>query len=257
MKKQLFAPRVIISGRLVRCDGCIRLQMPAVAAPLARVCRAMSCRAGVRNREPKQSRTTGRSARQGRERPPRHGSRPGLAFPTVTAARPDGRPQRSDAEAPANTPPPRGSAPAPGPGHMGPPSTGIRAFENSGMQGHSPCGGEVIASAETSDRCCLPLVGSSRAVDHAGRVFEPGRRGRSRPCQAKTAAAREALEPENQISWNRRRPAFFRIAAPVRDIGDGPVGSANVGMAPVAVRDSTDRQAAPLSSRTPIPGDKI
>ena len=52
-------------------------------------------------------------ARHGRERAPRHGSRPGLASPPIAAALGDGRLQRSDTRALETTPPTRGSAPAP------------------------------------------------------------------------------------------------------------------------------------------------
>ena len=55
-------------------------------------------------------------ARHGREQPDRHDSRLGLVSPTAAAALSVGRPQRSSAEAPANTPPPQGSTPAPHPG---------------------------------------------------------------------------------------------------------------------------------------------
>ncbi len=177
-------------------------------------------------------------ARQGRERAPRSRSTPRLAWASARTARTIGRPQRSNAWAVANTPPPRGSAPAPPVGLMRaePESrrghSGVRAdiilsdprrhavaepratpslrpvAMPFGVQGRSPCGGGVPATAQASKRCGLPAVWASREVEDARRGGKHHRGARSRPCQANSARRRA---PRGIRTDTRPRPRGRRV----------------------------------------------
>ena len=88
-----------------------------------------------------------------------------------------------------------------------PPGNAKTARARSGVQGQSPCGGGVVASAPASDRCCPPSDRSARPDDHARRCGGTRRGARSRPCRANTfiRAQQSGAEELNRTAVRRVR----------------------------------------------------
>ncbi len=150
---------------------------------LRRAIAAKRCFAGVRYSVMPQSRSHRRFARHGRERAPRRGSAPGLAFRSagsaITGWETAAFRHRSSDRHPATV----GALP------LHPDGRGDHGFDaalsgETGVQGQRPCVGGVVASARASERCSLPAFVSAEIDDRAGRVLERDRGDCPRPCQA-------------------------------------------------------------------------